>query len=65
MASVIDPNERDPKSEPGTEPGAAAGPQRGPGLRFWLAFWAIALTNLAAALDATSLSVALPVRWVA
>lgn len=36
--------------------------RRGPGLHFWLAFWAIALTNLAAALDATSLSVALPVR---
>ncbi|VBB84208.1 Putative Protein similar to C3H1.06c of Schizosaccharomyces pombe [Podospora comata] len=34
--------------------------RRGPGLHFWLAFWAIALTNLAAALDATSLSVALP-----
>ncbi|RYP26352.1 hypothetical protein DL767_008074 [Monosporascus sp. MG133] len=29
--------------------------------RFWLAFWAIAITNLAAALDATTLSVALPI----
>ncbi|KAK2616255.1 hypothetical protein QQS21_000890 [Conoideocrella luteorostrata] len=28
--------------------------------RFWLAFWSIALTNLAAAFDATTLSVALP-----
>jgi hypothetical protein len=35
---------------------------RGQGLHFWLAFWAVALTNLATALDATSLSVALPVR---
>jgi hypothetical protein len=32
------------------------------GIRFWLAFWAIAFTNLAAAFDATTLSVALPVR---
>jgi hypothetical protein len=32
------------------------------GMRFWLAFWAIAFTNLAAAFDATTLSVALPVR---
>ncbi|OAA36802.1 Fungal trichothecene efflux pump [Beauveria brongniartii RCEF 3172] len=32
------------------------------GYRFWLAFWSIALTNLAAAFDATTLSVALPVR---
>ncbi|KAL3453043.1 major facilitator superfamily domain-containing protein [Aspergillus insuetus] len=30
------------------------------GIRFWLAFWAIAFTNLAAAFDATTLSVALP-----
>ncbi|KAJ0427155.1 major facilitator superfamily domain-containing protein [Aspergillus carlsbadensis] len=30
------------------------------GLRFWLAFWAIAFTNLPAAFDATTLSVALP-----
>lgn len=33
----------------------------GLGLHFWLAFWAIAITNLAAALDATTLSIALPV----
>jgi hypothetical protein len=53
----------------------AAGNQQGPelenrsmrtrkdlGLNFWLAFWGIAITNLAAAFDATMLSVALPVR---
>lgn len=34
---------------------------RGLGFRFWLAFWAVAITNLAASLDATTLSVALPV----
>lgn len=39
----------------------SADTRRGPGLQFWLAFWSIALTNLAASLDATSLSVALPV----
>lgn len=30
--------------------------------RFWIAFAAMAITNLAAALDATTLSVALPVK---
>jgi hypothetical protein len=35
--------------------------QKGLSLKFWLAFWAIAITNLAASFDATTLSVALPV----
>jgi hypothetical protein len=36
-------------------------PQHKVDVRFWVAFWALGITNLAAALDATTLSVALPV----
>lgn len=39
-----------------------AGSQNGKGLRFWAAFGAVAITGLAASLDAVTLSVALPVR---
>ncbi|KAK2882612.1 hypothetical protein FQN49_000184 [Arthroderma sp. PD_2] len=37
-----------------------ATPKKPLGYRFWLAFWAIAFTNLAAAYDSTTLSVAIP-----
>lgn len=42
------------------DPSVAAKPQS-PGWRFWAAFGTLAVNNLAAALDATMLSVALPV----
>jgi hypothetical protein len=37
---------------------------QGKSLKFWAAWAAIAITNLAASLDATTLSVALPVRFL-
>ncbi|KAF3481221.1 uncharacterized protein GIQ15_03980 [Arthroderma uncinatum] len=37
-----------------------AAPKKPLGYRFWIAFWAVAFTNLAAAYDSTTLSVAIP-----
>ncbi|RYP15354.1 hypothetical protein DL765_005745 [Monosporascus sp. GIB2] len=51
MSRPQDPNQLAPSHDE---------PRRRLGLHFWLAFWAVAITNLAAALDATTLSVALP-----
>ncbi|KXT03828.1 hypothetical protein AC578_8920 [Pseudocercospora eumusae] len=39
----------------------ASAPAQSKGIGFWLAFGAVAITNLAAAFDATTLSIALPV----
>ncbi|PMB72854.1 putative transporter C3H1.06c [Beauveria bassiana] len=66
MSSNTDPAQAEAKSQPAstqeqTDAHATettAEPQAG--YRFWLAFWSLALTNLAAAFDATTLSVALP-----
>ena len=43
-------------------PDATPEPEQYLGTQFWLAFWSLAMTNLAVALDATTLTVAIPVR---
>ncbi|ATY67439.1 MFS multidrug [Cordyceps militaris] len=66
MSSNADPAQAEAKPQPASPqeqinvPTTETIAEPRAGYRFWLAFWSIALTNLAAAFDATTLSVALP-----